>query len=94
MWILFFYNISSSGNGNRTFYLIQKVNKFFLSTLIAVNAKWVLRFKSLKSKKKKLALTLFYYVSREVWLGNSKRLICIDQSRFYIFSHPQEFKNV
>ena len=50
--------------------------------------------KSLKSKKKKLALTLFYYVSREIWLDNSKKLICIDQLRFYIFSHPREFKNV
>ena len=49
---------------------------------------------SLKSKKKKLALTLFYYVSREIWLGNSKKLICIDHSRFQIFSHPQEFKTV
>ena len=48
--------------------------------------------KSLKSKKKQLALTLFY-VSLEIWLGNSKKLICIDQSRFYIFSHLQEFKN-
>ena len=42
--------------------------------------------KSLKSKKKRLALTFFYYFSREIWLGNSKKLICIDQSRFYIFS--------
>ena len=50
--------------------------------------------KSLKSEKKKLALTLFYYVSREIWLANSKKLICIDQSRFEIFSHPREFKNV
>ena len=50
--------------------------------------------KSIKSKKKKLALTLFYYVRREIWLGNSKKLICIDQSRFYIFSHPRECKNV
>ena len=50
--------------------------------------------KSHKSKKKKLALTLFYYVSREIWLDNSKKLICTDQSRFYIFSHPRELKNV
>ena len=49
---------------------------------------------SLKSKKNKLALTLFYYVIREIWLGNSKKLICIDQSRFYIFSQQREFKNV
>ena len=41
----------------------------------------------IKSKKKKLALTSFYYVSREIWLGNSKKLICIDQSRF---SHTHE----
>ena len=49
--------------------------------------------KSLKRKKKKLTLTLFY-VRREIWLGNSKKLNCIDQSRFYIFSQPREFKNV
>ena len=23
-----------------------------------------------------------------------KKLLCIDESRFYIFSHPQEFKNI
>ena len=45
--------------------------------------------KSLKSKKKNLALTSFYYVNREIWFGNSKKLICIDQSRFYI-SHTRE----
>ena len=50
--------------------------------------------KSLKVKKKKLTLSLFYYVSREIWLENSKKLICIDPSRFYSFSHPREFKNV
>ena len=33
---------------------------------------------SLKSKKKKLAVTSFYCVSREIWLCNSKKLICID----------------
>ena len=41
-----------------------------------------------------MALTSFYYVSWEILLGNSKELICIDQSRFYVFSHQQEFKNV
>ena len=35
--------------------------------------------KNLESKKKKLALTSFYYVSREIWLGNLKKLICINQ---------------
>ena len=46
--------------------------------------------KVLKSKKKKLALTSFYCVSREIWLGKSKKLICLGQSSFYIFSHPRE----
>ena len=50
--------------------------------------------KSLENKKKKLALTLIHYASQEIWLGNSKKLISIDQSRFYIFSHPRELKNV
>ena len=34
---------------------------------------------------------LFYYVSQEIWLCSSRKLLCIDQSRFYIFSHPREF---
>ena len=50
--------------------------------------------KSLKSKKKKLALTSFDYVSQEIWLGNSEKLICINQSTFYFFSHSREFENV
>ena len=37
----------------------------------------------LRARKKKLALTFFCYVSREIWLGNSKNLICIDLLRFY-----------
>ena len=57
---------------------------FYLPNIITV--------KSLKSKKKKLALTLFYYVSWEIWLGNSKNLIWKDQSRVYIFSHPRNSK--
>ena len=48
--------------------------------------------KSLKSKKKKLALTLFYYLSQEMWLSNSRKLIYTDQSRFYNFSHPENSK--
>ena len=50
--------------------------------LVSLKYREILTVKSLKSKKKKLALTLFYYVSREIWLDNSKKLICIDQSRF------------
>ena len=44
----------------------------------------------LKVRKK----SSFYYVSRELWLGCSKKFICIKRSIFYIFSHPREFKNV
>ena len=33
-----------------------------------------LPLKSLKSKKKKLALTVLFYASREIWLGNSKKV--------------------
>ena len=44
--------------------------------------------------KKKLAVTLFYYISRKIWLGNSKKLICRDQSIFCICSPLREFKNV
>ena len=36
---------------------------------------WVFFIKSFKNKKKKLALTSFYDVSQEIWLGNSKSLI-------------------
>ena len=68
----------------------SNVNNFFLVS----SYREIIMAKSLKSSKKNLALTLFYYVSREMWLGNSKKLICIDQSRFEIFSHPREFKNV
>ena len=30
----------------------------------------------------------------EIWLDNSKNLLCIDQSGFYIFSHPSQFKSI
>ena len=49
-----------------------------------LNCREIITVKSLKSKKKKLVLTLFYYVSRGIWFGNLKKLICRDQSRFYI----------
>ena len=49
--------------------------------------------KSLESKKKKLALTSFYYVSREIWLGNSKKLICIDQSDYSFYQSENVKRN-
>ena len=50
--------------------------------------------KTLKTKKKKLALTLFYCPSQETRLGDSGKLICIDQSRFSNFAHAEDFRNV
>ena len=50
--------------------------------------------KSLKGNKKKLVRTSFYYVSQEIWLGSSKKRVCIDQLRFYMFLNPRELKNV
>ena len=58
-----------------------------------VNA-FLFLWKNLKRKNKKLALTLFCYLCWDIWLGNSKKFIFIDQLRFYIFSHPRKFKNV
>ena len=50
--------------------------------------------KFLKSKKKKMALTLFYCLGQETWLGDSGTLIYINQSRFYNFFHVGKLKNV
>ena len=50
--------------------------------------------KTLKTKKKKLALTLFYCPSQEIRLGDSGKLICTDQSRFSNFSHAEDFRSV
>ena len=47
---------------------------------------------SLESRKKNLALTLLYYLSQELWLGKSRKLICTNQSRFYNFSPPLPLK--
>ena len=63
-----------------------------VKTITLYKRKCIFFIKSYKSKKEKLALTSFYYVSRDIWLGNSKKLICIDQSKFYIFSHPKNSK--
>ena len=39
----------------------------------------------LKSKKKNLVLTSFYFLCQETRLDDLLKLICINQSRFYIF---------
>ena len=47
-----------------------------------------------KSKKKRLALTSFYYLNRKIWLDDQWKLFCIDQSRLLNFPHPGKSKNV
>ena len=42
---------------------------------------FIFSLKVLKAKKE-ADLNLIYYVSQEIWLGNSKKLVCKDQSRF------------
>ena len=54
---------------------VHKTVSFYLVSLKYREIKTV---KSLRSKKKELVLTLFYYVSREIRLDNSKKFICID----------------
>ena len=48
----------------------------------------------LKSKRKKLALTLFYCLGQETWLDDSWKLIYINQSRFCNIIHVGKLKNV
>ena len=43
--------------------------------------------KIIKSKKKKLAITSFYFLDQETRLNGSWKLIYINQSRFYNFFH-------
>ena len=91
------YIMFCNSNLNKTVYfflVLLKRREFVTVKTATLYNNFIFFIKSLKSKKKNLALSLSYYVIREIWLGNSKNLICIHQSKFYIFSHPQEFKNV
>ena len=45
-------------------------------------------------KNKKLALTSFYCPTQKTQLGDSWKLICLDQSRFKNFSYAEDFKRV
>ena len=76
------------------FLVLLKYREIITVKIVTFIRNFIFFVKSLKSKTKKLALILFRYVSQEIRLGNSKKLICLDQSRFYIFSHPQELKNI
>ena len=62
--------------------------------IVTVRQKLYLLIKSLKSKKKE-ADTNFVLLSVEKcgW-AIQKSFVCIDPPKFYILSHPREFKNV
>ena len=81
------------------------VNKTVYSFLVSLKYRDIITSKTITLYKKlfftksliqemNLAIISSYNVSQEIWLGNSKKLIYIDQSRLYIFSHPREFENV
>ena len=61
---------------------------------VTVCQNFIFFMKSLKSKKKKLALTSLYYLDRKMLLSNSWKFIHLDQSRFYNSSHPGEVKYI
>ena len=85
----------SSVNKTVQFFLVSlKYREIITGKTVTLYKKLYFLIKSVISKKKKLALTSFSYVSLEIWLGNLINLICINQSRFYIFSHPRKFKNI
>ena len=85
----YFWSLLSSPNliTQQSFAIVMLIKQF--NFLASLKYREIITVKSLKNKKKKLTLTLFYYVIREIWLGNSKKLICIDQLRFYISLHPR-----
>ena len=47
----------------------------------------------LKSKKKKLALTFLFCLGQETWLDDSRKLIYINQLRFYNFFYVGKLTN-
>ena len=47
-------------------------------SIIFCKLSFIFFIKFLKSKKKKLALTSFYFLTQEIWLGNAQNLIYID----------------
>ena len=78
-------------NSSISFFIIEILKPLFI-TITYVKIYFSL-ISILKSKKKKLALTSFYCLGQETWLDNSRKLICINQSRFYNFFHVRKFKN-
>ena len=62
-------------NVNKTVFLVSLKYREIIMVKTVTIYKKLFFIKSLKSKKKKLTLTLLYYVSREIWLGNSKKRV-------------------
>ena len=40
--------------------------------------------KSNEEKEADITVISFYHVSREIWLGNSRKLLSVDQSKFFL----------
>ena len=62
--------------------------------LVLLKNREIVVVKSLKSKKKEADTNFVLLCQSRSMVGQSQKLNCIDQSRFYIFSHPRESKNV
>ena len=60
--------------------------------IILCQLNFIFLHENFKKQEKILALTSFYCPSQERWLGDSSKLICIGQSRFYIFLHAGGLK--
>ena len=86
-WKVFLITFKSSALDNSAVFCNSSANKAayslfsFMYREITTVETLFFSLKVLKAKKK-LALTLFYYVFQEIWLGNLKKLICINQSTF------------
>ena len=60
--------------------------------IILCQLNFIFLHENFKKQEKMLALTSFYCPSQERWLGDSPKLICIGQLRFYIFLHAGGLK--
>ena len=69
------------------FAIAMQIKQF--NFLVSLKYITILMVKNLKSKRKRLALTLFYHESREIWLGNSKKLIWYT-NKDSTFSHTRK----
>ena len=65
----FFVFCKSNGSVNKT--VLRCGDIIMVTTVRLCRLNFIFLMKSLESKKEKLALILFHYLSREIWLGDS-----------------------